>query len=112
MISDSITREVGICENVVYKSLDDALDEWADAALSADRIGSSASARDLKGSGYEINSELPGFVRLVFGCNFIETSLFYFLVVLLSAALARMSENGKSKAGLVAAWFFLPPSGA
>ena len=67
VISDSITREVGICENVVYKSLGDALDEWADAALSADSIGSSASARDLKGSGYEINSELPGFVRLVFG---------------------------------------------
>lgn len=67
VISDSITREVGICENVVYKSLGDALDEWADAALSADRIGSNASARDLKGAGYEINSELPGFVRLVFG---------------------------------------------
>ena len=67
VISDSITREVGICENVVYKRLGDGLDEWADAALSAERIESSASAKDLKGSGYEINSELPGFVRLVFG---------------------------------------------
>ena len=43
--------------------------------------------------------------------NFIETSLFYFLVVLLSAALARMSENGKSKAGLVAAVVLLTAVG-
>lgn len=43
--------------------------------------------------------------------NFIETSLFYFLVVLLSAALARMSENGKSKTGLVAAVVLLTAVG-
>ena len=67
VISDSITREVGICGNVVYKKLGDGPDKWADAALSSERIGSNTSARDLKISGYEIYSELPGFVRLVFG---------------------------------------------
>ena len=67
VISDSITREVGICGNVDYKGLGYGPDKWADAALSAERIGPNDSARDLKGSGYEINSELPGFVRLVFG---------------------------------------------
>lgn len=39
--------------------------------------------------------------------TFTETTIFYLLVVLLSAALARISENGKSKAGLVAATILL-----
>ncbi|WP_449132873.1 EpsG family protein [Senegalimassilia anaerobia] len=43
--------------------------------------------------------------------TFIETSLFYLLVVFLSAALARISENGKSKAGLVAAVVLLTAVG-
>lgn len=43
--------------------------------------------------------------------TFMETSFFYLLVVLLSAAFARMSENGKSKAGLVAAVVLLTAVG-
>lgn len=67
VISDSITREVGICGNVVFIGLDNGLDKWVDNALSAERIRSNVSATDLVASGYEINSEIASFVRLVFG---------------------------------------------
>lgn len=66
IISDTITREAGITGIVHYESLSDTEEKWADAALSAVKMGHINTRDKMRVGGYDIQEEVRQFTKLVF----------------------------------------------
>lgn len=67
IVSDSITKEVKLTENVYFESLRNTADEWADLCIQKAGQRNENAAEELKRSGYDINQVSKKLTGLIFG---------------------------------------------